>query len=340
MVRRLARRVSRCRVDPLVPPTAPSRRRARLADLRDRRARGRRTTGPAGAAPSTAPGGHGTWRCPPGRRRRRPAAARRRRGPRRCRPRRRSAASGKAPRHSHTARTATGCTAPPDSPPPPAPRTGRPDSVSRARPSSVFTSVSPSAPPSTAPAAISTRSGTFGLSLAQRGSPHAVAARTSRRRIGRVGEHPRAVLHVGAAHVDLERDDAASPRPRKAATATSAAAAGVVRHASDPRCSRQPRAGSRAAPGDRGRPRPPAPGPADPTLLSMPAPTSCTRGAGLPGHGSTRERLDDDRAELRQVAVLGQLGAVARRPRRRHDRVGQIEAPDAGGERGRSACVA
>ena len=37
----------------------------------------------------------------------------------------------------------------PESPPPPAPRTGRPVSMSSARPSSVFTRVSPSAPPST-----------------------------------------------------------------------------------------------------------------------------------------------------------------------------------------------
>src|ERR1700683_4662646 len=33
------------------------------------------------------------------------------------------------------------------------------------------------------------------------------------------------------------------------------------------------------------------PGPCRPTLLSMPAPTSCTRGAGLPGHGSTESDL-------------------------------------------------
>ena len=42
----------------------------------------------------------------------------------------------------------------------------------------MFTSVNPSAPPSTAPDAISTRSGTLGLSLAQRGSPQAVTAMT------------------------------------------------------------------------------------------------------------------------------------------------------------------
>ena len=86
--------------------------------------------------------------------------------------------SGKAARHSHTARTDTGWTALPDSPPPPPPSTGRPDSVSRARPRSVLTNVSASAPPASAPEAISTMSGTFGLSLAHRGKPQAVAAIT------------------------------------------------------------------------------------------------------------------------------------------------------------------
>src|ERR1700729_1606234 len=33
------------------------------------------------------------------------------------------------------------------------------------------------------------------------------------------------------------------------------------------------------------------PGPCRPTLFSMPAPTSCTRGAGLPGQGSTDSDL-------------------------------------------------
>src|SRR5580692_5873538 len=34
-----------------------------------------------------------------------------------------------------------------------------------------------------------------------------------------------------------------------------------------------------------------SPGPWRPTLLSMPAPTSCTRGAGLPGQGETESDL-------------------------------------------------
>src|ERR1700727_798419 len=34
-----------------------------------------------------------------------------------------------------------------------------------------------------------------------------------------------------------------------------------------------------------------SPGPCRPTLLSMPAPTSCTRGAALPAHGSTESDL-------------------------------------------------
>ena len=70
------------------PPIARRRRRRRRRrsarprpDPADRRAVGRRTSAPAGAAPSTAPAGPGRSRCPPARRRRRPAAARPRRAP-------------------------------------------------------------------------------------------------------------------------------------------------------------------------------------------------------------------------------------------------------------------
>ena len=79
------------------------------------------------------------------------------------------------------------------------------------------------------------------------------------------------------------------------------------------------------------------PGPCSPTLLSMPAPTSCTRGCRVARPGLGRERLHHDRAERGQVAVVGELGAVARRPRRRHDRVRQVEGPDPGRA---SACLA
>ena len=57
----------------------------------------RRTSAPAGAAPSTAPAGRGRWRCRPGRRRPPPGAARPRRGPTTPRPPRRSARRGRRP---------------------------------------------------------------------------------------------------------------------------------------------------------------------------------------------------------------------------------------------------
>ena len=46
-------------------------------------------------------------------------------------------------------------------------------------------------------------------------------------------------------------------------------------------------------------------------------------GAGLPGQGSTESDLTTTAPSSAQVAVVGQLVAVSRRPRRRHDRVGQ-----------------
>ena len=42
-----------------------------------------------------------------------------------------------------------------------------------------------------------------------------------------------------------------------------------------------------------------------------------------------RQRLDDDRAERRQIEVAGQFGAVPGRARSRHDRVRQCERSDA-----------
>ena len=87
----------------------------------------------------------------------------------------------------------------------------------------MFTRVSPSAPPATAPWAISTTSGTLGLSLAQRGTPHAVASRTRavaaaewaniRERSSTLGQltlTSSAMMH--------------EPAPDEAATATSSAA--------------------------------------------------------------------------------------------------------------------
>src|SRR6202034_645115 len=89
------------------------------------------------------------------------------------------AALGNAFLHSTMARTATGRSAGPDSPPPPAPRTARRVLGSTTMARIVFTNVSPSAPAPRAAPAISQTSGTLGLSLAHRGSPHSDAATAS-----------------------------------------------------------------------------------------------------------------------------------------------------------------
>ncbi len=71
-----------------------------------------------------------------------------------------------------------------------------------------------------------------------------------------------------------------------------------------------------------------SPGFCRPTLLSMPPPAGNSLGAGLPGHGTSRQRLDDDRPEQREVEVGPQLGAMAGRPRSGHNRVGQDNRAD------------
>ena len=206
--------------------------------------------------------------------------------------------SGNAARHSHTARTATGCTAAPDSPPPPAPRKGRPDSVSRARPSSVFTSVSPSAPPSTAPVAISTRSGTFGLSLAQRGSPHAVASSTRavasaewanmRERSSTLGQ----LTLISSAPMH-------EPAPEEAATATRARRPRVVRHRTTPDAHDDARARGvqrREIIGDPGR----QPGALQAHAVEHAGPDLVHPRCRVARPRLDAERLDDDRAEVAQ----------------------------------------
>ena len=82
----------------------------------------------------------------------------------------------------------------------PRPSSGRRVSGSMAMPSTVLTSVTASAPAAAAASATSARSATFGLSLAQRGRPHAgaTAATTSAVAAGEWANMRRAVLEVGA----------------------------------------------------------------------------------------------------------------------------------------------
>ncbi len=159
----------------------------------------------------------------------------------------------------------------------------------RAR-SRVFTRVNPSAPPSRAPVAHLHQVRDVGAQLGPTAQPAPGDRHDAGGRLGRVGEHARAVLDVGAADVDLERGDAGAGYVGGAA----AALPPTRRRArsplpSGPRCSpRRARLRRRGQAGRSASSTPPAPGPWRPTLFSMPAPTSCTRGADCRGHGSTK----------------------------------------------------
>ena len=128
-------------------------------------------------------------------------------------------------------------------------------------------------------------SGTLGLSLAHRGSPQAVAATTRdvasaewanmRDRSSTLGQltftssaamHAPVAVAAAAATSSAARAKSAMRRPQMLTTTRAPAARSAGRSSANQAVN---------------------PGPCRPTLLSMPAPTSCTRGAGLPGHGST-----------------------------------------------------
>ena len=197
---------------------------------------------------------------------------------------------------SNTARTATGWMAGPDRPPPRPPSTGRRVSTSMAMPSTVFTSVTASAPASAAAAAMSARSAAFGLSLAQRGRPHERSRRHGLRgRLRRVGEHAPAVLEVRAAHVHLDRHDAAG------ALAQQLGRGGELVDGAAPDAGHHPGPGALAAAGSSSC----QPG-LDARALrarrssASRAAVGCSRGAGLPAQANAAERLHHDRPEARR----------------------------------------
>ena len=70
------------------------------------------------------------------------------------------------------------------------------------------------------------------------------------------------------------------------------------------------------------------PGPCSPTAFNMPAAVMCSRGAGLPGHGSADSDLAVIAPSRARVAELRHLRAVPVGARRGHDRVRQREPPE------------
>ena len=168
----------------------------------------------------------------------------------------------------------------PDSPPRPAPSRGRRSSTSITIPSTVLATVTASAPAAAAAPATSGRSYVLGLSFAHRGRLAAAAASTtsavavaewanSRRRSSRLGQEAltsTATTWDGAsASNDAARANSSTVRPQMLATTRA------------PEATRAGRSSSSQAL---------TPGPWRPTLLIIPAGVACTRGGGLPSHGS------------------------------------------------------
>ena len=246
-------------------------------------------------------------RARPARRRPQQRAARRRRSrcsrrrPRRSRPPGRLAGTRRPP-----ARRPGG--APARTAPSARPRGGAcPVAGSMARPISVFTSVSALAPAAEALRRRSaTRSVTLGLSLAQTGKPR----RRQRPRLsgpsaaagplGRVGEHPLAVLDVRAADVGLHGDDRRAPSGRAAPARAAASCRPTSANSADaaaPDAHDDPRPGLGERRQVLARPRPSSPGFCSPTLLSIPPADrqQAWRRVAAPRLGG--QRLDDDRAK-------------------------------------------
>jgi hypothetical protein len=170
----------------------------------------------------------------------------------------------------------------PETPPPagPDPRRKRRVSGSMAMPITVLTSVTASAPAAWAAPATSTRLGALGLSLAQRGRPHAsVAAMTSAVAEGEWAKRSRPASVLGH---DRLTSTATTPAAASASNSAARRYSSTLRPQIDattraPVASSGPTSSSSHAF---------TPGPCSPTELIIPAVVSWTRSGGLPGHGS------------------------------------------------------
>jgi hypothetical protein len=147
-------------------------------------------------------------------------------------------------------------------------------------PITVLTSVTASAPASLAARAMAGRSVTLGLSLAHRGRPQAAVAATTA-----------AVASAEWANTSDRDSTFGQERFTSTATTSAGASASAVAAFSNsatlrPQMLATTRAPASTRAGSSSRLHASTPGPCRPTLLSMPAAVSCTRGAGFPGHGS------------------------------------------------------
>ena len=182
---------------------------------------------------------------------------------------------------------------------------------------------------------ISGRSVTLGLSLTHRGSrlsarPSAAASTARmvpagewaniRRRSSRLGQE---MLASTATMLHPSSVAAAAATPAAARRKSAAEEAQMLTTTRAPVAARAGRWWRRQAS---------TPGFCRPTLLSIPTARGCRRGAGLPGQGSADNDLATVAPRSDEGEKGGQLDAEAGGPRGRQDGVGELDAPDGGGQ--------
>ena len=184
-----------------------------------------------------------------------------------------------------TRRTATGCSAGPESPPCTLPRKGRRRSTSITIAGIVLLIESASAPASSAARAKTVTSGTFGASFTSSGSR--VAARAAETTAESVrGSVPNAApppCTFGHETLSSSAETPSSAESRRATSAySSTESPQMLQIAGTPSARRN---------GSASRTNPSTPGPCSPIALSIPPRTSAMRGCGLPSTGSSRMPL-------------------------------------------------
>ncbi len=150
----------------------------------------------------------------------------------------------------------------------------------------VLINVTASAPWASAAPATSARSATVGLSLAHSGTSGPLPATADRTSAVAVGEWANMWRRSSTFGQLTLTSMAATP-----STPTSSDAALAKSSTRWPQMLTTTRAPVAASRGRSSRTQASMPGPCRPTLLTMPAPAWCTRGEGLPGHGSTDRDL-------------------------------------------------
>ena len=181
--------------------------------------------------------------------------------------------------------------------------------------------VTASAPASATASATSTMRSVFGLSLAHRGRPQAAVAAITAADSSASWAKIASRLQVRAGQVDLDGDDL------RRCGGEQLGGPGVVVDRAPPDRGDDGGAGAQQIGQHVVEPVRHA-GSLQPDGVEHPLRCRVQAGRRVAGPLVGGERLDDERAERREVEVRGQLGAVTGRPGRRHHGVGQRHRPD------------